>query len=352
MFLLGLEYGGVSHPWTSATVICLIVFGLVTLGLFFLNEWKLAVYPVMPLRLFKHRSNIAAFAVCFCHGHVFIAGAYFLPLYFQAVLGASPILSGVYTFPFVLSLSFVSMAVGILIKKTGQYLSPIWFGMFVMALGFGLYIDLKDYPSWSRIIIYQIIAGIGVGPNFQSPLLALQTRIRPQDIAAATATFGFTRNIATSVSVVIGGVIFQNGMSKRQNILAASLPPDIADLLGGGSAGAATETVKNLPPAQKRVANQVYTESLRTMWIYYVAVAVVGFCASLLIQKQKLSKVHEMQKQGLAGQEEGRLKDEEERRVRRESKRENKRASRMSRDGGRATPLSPVGREMLGKEEV
>ncbi|KAL8935032.1 MAG: hypothetical protein Q9216_005619 [Gyalolechia sp. 2 TL-2023] len=341
MFLLGLEYGGVSYPWTSATVICLIIFGLLTLVLFFLNEWKLAVYPVMPLRLFKYRSNIAALGVCFCHGTVFISGAFFLPLYFQAVLGASPILSGVYTFPFVLSLSFVSAIVGIMIKRTGKYLPPIWFGLFFMTLGFGLYLDLKDYPSWSRVIIYQIVAGIGVGPNFQSPLIALQTMVKPRDIASATATFGFTRNIATSISVVIGGVIFQNGMSKRQDTLAAGLPPEIARLLGGGSAGAATEILKTLPPEQKRVADRVYTESLRTMWIYYVVVAAVGLGISLLIGNQQLSTVHKMQKQGLAGQEEERRKEEEEKRVRRESRRESKRAGRE---------ISTVG--VNGKEEV
>ncbi|KAL8814549.1 MAG: hypothetical protein Q9223_006241, partial [Gallowayella weberi] len=270
MFLLGLEYGGISYPWTSPTVLCLIIFGLVVIGLFFLNEWKLAIYPVMPLRLFKYRSNVAALLVCFCHGTTFIAGAYFLPLYYQAVLGASPILSGIYTFPFVLSLSFVSVIVGIFIKKTGQYLPPIWFGLFFMTLGFGLFIDLPDHPSWSRIIIYQIIAGIGVGPNFQAPLIALQTLVKPKDIATATATFGFTRNIATSISVVIGGVIFQNGMSRHQSVLSAALPPSTAETLGGGSAGAATELVQSLPGSQKRVADRVYTESLRTMWIYYV----------------------------------------------------------------------------------
>ncbi|KAL8708329.1 MAG: hypothetical protein Q9220_006804 [cf. Caloplaca sp. 1 TL-2023] len=338
MFLLGLEYGGVSYPWTSATVICLIVFGLVTIFLFFLNEWKLAIYPVMPLRLFKYRSNIAALGVCFCHGTVFIAGAYFLPLYFQAVLGASPILSGVYTFPFVITLSFTSAAVGVIIKKTGQYLPPIWFGMFFMTLGFGLYIDLPDHPSWARIILFQIVAGLGVGPNFQAPLIALQTRVKPKDIATATATFGFTRNIATSISVVIGGVIFQNGMSHRQSTLAAHLPLGIATTLGGGSAGAATDITKNLPPAQKAVADRVYTESLRAMWIYYTAFAALGLCASFLIGRQKLSKVHEVQKQGLQGQEEERRREIEERRVRRESKR----ASRLSEGERRKSAMSPV----------
>src|SRR5271156_5795894 len=86
MLLLGLEFGGVTYPWNSATVICLIVFGIFTGFLFILNEWKLARYPVMPLRLFKNRSNIASLGVCFCHGYVFIAGSYYLPLYYQAVL--------------------------------------------------------------------------------------------------------------------------------------------------------------------------------------------------------------------------------------------------------------------------
>ncbi|KAL8806666.1 MAG: hypothetical protein Q9182_001194 [Xanthomendoza sp. 2 TL-2023] len=345
MFLLGLEYGGITYPWTSPTVLCLIIFGCVVIVLFFLNEWKLAIYPVMPLRLFKYRSNIAALLVCFCHGTTFIAGAYFLPLYFQAVLGASPILSGIYTFPFVLSLSFVSVAVGVFIKKTGQYLPPIWFGLFFMTLGFGLYIDLPDYPSWSRIIVYQIIAGIGVGPNFQAPLIALQTLVKPRDIATATATFGFTRNIATSISVVIGGVIFQNGMSRHQSTLSAGLPPQTAETLGGGSAGAATELVKGLPGDQKRVADRVYTESLRTMWIYYVVIAAVGLGCSFAIGKVKLSKVHEVQKQGLAGQEEERRREVEERRVRKESKR----VGRLSGSDGRRTPGGEV---EGGKEKV
>jgi MFS family permease len=68
MLLLSLEFGGVIFPWTSPKVICVIIFGLVTGALFFLNEAKLARYPIMPLRLFEHRSNIAALLVCFVHG--------------------------------------------------------------------------------------------------------------------------------------------------------------------------------------------------------------------------------------------------------------------------------------------
>ena len=338
MFLLGLEYGGVSYPWSSATVICLIVFGLVTLCLFFINEWKIAKYPVMPLRLFKKRSNIASLFTCFIHGMVFISGAYFLPLYFQAVLDASPILSGVYLFPFVLSLSFVSVAGGIFIKKTGKYLPPIWFGMLFMTIGFGLYIDLPVGRTWGRIFPFQIIAGLGVGPNFQAPLIALQSLVEPRDIATATATFGFARNLATSISVVLGGVIFQNRMKAQQSTLIAAVGPQTGTVLGGGGAGAATNLVKGLPPVQKAVVSQVYTNSLRDLWIFYVALSAVGLAVSLLITKQTLSKSHEVQKTGLAQQELYRLDEKEKRRSQLEEK-EKRKSQRTSKDLGGTTAV-------------
>jgi hypothetical protein len=193
MLLLGLEFGGVTYPWNSAKVICLIVFGVVVAGLFVLNEWKFARYPVMPLRLFKHTSNIASLGVCFCHGYVFIAGSYYLPLYFQAVLGATPLLSGVYLLPFALSLSFASVPTGLFIKKTGRYLPPIWFGLFFMALGFGLFIDLGAKRNWAKIIIFEIVAGMGVGPNFQAPLIALQTLVPRLSLSLSVALSSRTR---------------------------------------------------------------------------------------------------------------------------------------------------------------
>lgn len=348
MLLLGLEFGGVTYPWGSAKVICLIVFGIFVAGLFVINEWKFARYPVMPMRLFKHRSNIASLGVCFCHGYVFIAGTYYLPLYFQAVLGATPLLSGVYLLPFALALSFVSGATGVFIKKTGKYLPPIWFGLVVMTIGFGLFIDLDPTANWAKIIIFEIIAGIGVGPNFQSPLIALQSMVAPRDIATATATFGFVRNLSTSISVVIGGVVFQNEMQKRYPSLVASLGASTANELSGGSAGASVGFVRQLPPAQRAIARDAFFGSLRTMWIMYVAFAALGVFISLFIGNQKLSKDHQITKTGLAEEEAKRKDLQEKKRQSKEILREEKRASKdalkreIQRDSG----------EQVSKEEV
>jgi hypothetical protein len=68
--LLGVEFGGVIFSWNSVKVICLLVFGLAIGGCFLYNEAKFALYPVMPLRLFRSRSNVAALLVGFLHGVV------------------------------------------------------------------------------------------------------------------------------------------------------------------------------------------------------------------------------------------------------------------------------------------
>ncbi|PBP18798.1 major facilitator superfamily transporter [Diplocarpon rosae] len=327
MLLLGLEFGGVTHPWDSATVICLIVFGVLVGGLFILNEWKFARYPVMPLRIFKHRSNIASLGVCFCHGFVFIAGTYYLPLFFQAVLGATPLLSGVYLLPFAMSLSITSGFTGVFIKKTGKYLPAVWFGMSFMLLGFGLYIDFPRHPGWAKIIVYQIVAGIGVGPNFQAPLIALQSMVEPKDIATATATFGFTRNLATSISVVIGGVVFQNEMQNRYPALLAALGPETASFLSGGSAGTSVGLVSQLPAAQREIARDAFYQSLRTMWIIYVAFAALGLVFCAFVGSYVLSKEHQTTKTGLAEEEKHRREIKERGKMRREALKEEERGS-------------------------
>jgi MFS family permease len=117
VFLFGLELGGTSFPWISAKIICSLVFGVVAAALFVLVEKYLAKYLIMPIRIFKHGSSLASLGVCFFHAFTFIAGNYYLPLYFQAVLGATPLHSGVYTLAISISTSLSSITTGLYIRK-------------------------------------------------------------------------------------------------------------------------------------------------------------------------------------------------------------------------------------------
>ncbi|KAF2858781.1 putative major facilitator superfamily transporter, partial [Piedraia hortae CBS 480.64] len=316
MFLFGLQYGGVSFPWASATVLCLIIFGIFTFVLFVIWEARFAKYPVMPTRLFRKPTNVATLAVVFLHGFVFIAGSYYIPLYFQAVRGASPILSGVYLLPTALSLAVTGIGTGIFINKTGRFLPPIYLGQVLMTIGYGLFIDFDSHSGWAKLILYQIIGGLGIGPLFQAPLIALQAHIDPRDIGTATATLGFMRQLATACSVVVGEVVYQNNMQSYSSKLIQVLGPKLAKQVGGGNAGANTRIINQLPREKRSIVRQYFALSLRRMWIMYAVIAFVGVIASLFIRKKVLTQEHVETKTGMEAEREKAAEREAERKAR------------------------------------
>ncbi|KAK0703847.1 MFS drug transporter [Lasiosphaeria miniovina] len=290
MFLVGLDFGGVAYPWGSAVVVCLIVFGVLVGVLFVLNEWKVAVQPVVPLRLFRRPSNVAAYTMCFCHGFVFLGAAFYLPLYFQAVLGVGPLLSGVHLIPFIVSISLSGASTGLFIQRTGKYMVLVYIGITLTALGTGLFLLLEATTNWPRIIIPQLVAGIGVGMLFEPPLLAVQAISEPRDIATATSTFGFIRSLSSAISIIVGGVTFQNRMADEARDLISALGADALGLLGGGEAATHVEAVSSLPPDQRAIAREALTRALRTVWILYTSFAVASLVAGLFLRPYTLGK--------------------------------------------------------------
>lgn len=301
MVLIGLEFGGVQFAWNSATVICLIVFGIFTLAIFGFYIAKIAKFPVVPLRVFQYQNCAPAYLLSIMHAMAFMGTNYYLPLYFQAVLGANSLMSGVYLLPFVLTLSIVSFFSGMLIKKTGNFQIPIVTGLFVMTIGLGLFIDLGSVPNWAKIILFQMIAGFGVGPNFQAPLIAIQANIEPRDIGAATSSFQFARQIGTSVAVTVGGAIFNNVMNKQQDMLKTALTPEQASLFTGDHAAASITIIDTLPNDHDQIqtVKNAYWNALQTMYIFFTCVCFIGLLISSLIRQATLSKNHTEHKTGL-----------------------------------------------------
>lgn len=97
----------------------------------------------------------------------------------------------------------------------------------------------------------------------------------------------------------MGGVIFQSQVSKHRAVLAAALPPAAVSALTSGSAGASIGIVDALPPAAKRIAQDVYGESLWPMWTFYTVVSAIAFVVALFIKRQNLSREHKETETGL-----------------------------------------------------
>lgn len=124
MLLSSLELGGVTFTWNSPELIGLITVGIVLLGLFFLNEAKFAKQPLVPMRLFQKQTTAALLLVVLLHGVVYTASMYYLPLYFQAVGGASALGSGLLVLPITLTQSCTGIFSGVLVRITGKHPFP------------------------------------------------------------------------------------------------------------------------------------------------------------------------------------------------------------------------------------
>jgi hypothetical protein len=301
LLLLGLDFGGAIFPWNSPKVICLIVFGTLMIGFFIFSEKRLAKYPLMPLSVFKNRSNNAVFLIAFTHSMVSIGTEYYLPLYFQSVKQASPLRSGILIVPLMVTEAAMDITAGILIHQTGRYREIIWTGTTLMTLGTGLYINFRTDTSIGNIIGFEIIWVIGTASLFQAPTIAMQNTVSQADTATATAILGFIRNLATSLSIVVGGVVFQNSMAARQSSLAAAgLSKSVLKALSGDQAAANVNIIKSIQDAaQRHVVQEAFAWSIRNMFIMYTCVAAVGMVASVFIKHRHLSTEHTETKTGI-----------------------------------------------------
>jgi hypothetical protein len=293
LLLVGLQLGS-NTAFNSPGVIVLIVFGCVLAALFPVTQWhaeRTPRSPILPLRIFKDISNLSALSVCACDALAFNSVAYFLPLYFQIVYGLSPSLTGVYMLAVAIPLATVSFASGFVIEKTGRFLEVLQAGLFTMTLGIGLLISLDASRDVGKIIAFLIVIGLGFGPNFGAPLIALQTRIRPEDIATGTSAFGFVRMISGAIGVVVGQVVFQLLMSKHLNqFINAGVANDLAHRLADGEALSLAARVASLPGAQKVVVQDGLTSALRGTWILYTVVSALGLLVSFGIKRSKLNR--------------------------------------------------------------
>ena len=116
MLLLALEWGGTNYAWQSATVIGLFCGAGGIFIVFAVWEYRMGDEAMFPYSMLRKRVVWSSCLVIgFFFGNLFI-NSYYLPIYFQAVKGVSPALSGVYVLPSILSQILGAVISGVLGK--------------------------------------------------------------------------------------------------------------------------------------------------------------------------------------------------------------------------------------------
>jgi len=230
-----------------------------------------------------------------------------MPLYFQSVLEASPIRSGLLLLPFIVTGAISGVLCGFIIHQTGRFREIIWIGTLLLTLGFGLFISFDATTSTPKAVCFLIVGGLGSGMLFEAPLIAIQSQVEQQDVATATATLAFIRNIALSISTILGGTIFQNSMNSRASSLrTAGLAAPLLHQLDGDNAMANVMLPMTLEnPAWELAAKKAFAYSMQNMWITYTVFAFLALAASVFVQAAHLGSEHVETVTGLSKEEGG-----------------------------------------------
>jgi hypothetical protein len=193
----------------------------------------------------------------------------------------------------------------------GRYLELIYLGLSLLVVSMSLLIHFTTIPTPAFIFIaIQILAGAATGIMYPPPLIALQTGIQARDNATATSTFGFIRQLSTAISVVLGGVVFQNGMEFHSESLQVEVGPTVASLFTGKEAAANVLLIQGLGEAERMAVRKVFAASLKQTWILFACTAATGLICSVFIKRRSLSRVHEVVKMGLPENAEGIMLEE------------------------------------------
>lgn len=178
MLLLALQFGGTSYVWKSSVVIGLFLgFGL-TLLAFIPWQMYLQDAALIPPRLFKNRNaSLIFFASIFVNGP-FQTIVYWLPIWFQAVLGVTPEGSGIRYLPTVISDALASVIGAGIVMQLGIWNPFLLFAEAMVCLGAGLLTTIHPGISDAHWIGYQIFGGIGY--SLASNLVSLTPSSSPK----------------------------------------------------------------------------------------------------------------------------------------------------------------------------
>jgi EmrB/QacA subfamily drug resistance transporter len=225
--LLALSWGGRDYPWSSPIVIGLLALG-VTMAAAFLVVERRAVEPIIPLSLFANRvvATSAAGAALVAMG--MFGTVVFIPLFVQAVIGASATRSGAVMMPMTFALILSSVVTGQLITRLGRYRIFAILGAGTTGAGLFLLSQMDAGTGLRTVVRNMILMGLGLGATMPVFTLAVQNAVSVRTVGVATSTIQFLRSVGGALGAAVFGSVLAN---RYANAFHTALPPSVASEL-------------------------------------------------------------------------------------------------------------------------
>ncbi|KXS17469.1 MFS general substrate transporter [Gonapodya prolifera JEL478] len=303
LLLLGVTWGGVTFPWTSIQVLAPIGAFVAVLAVFFWWE-KRAREPVVPLSLLFNLNYVLVTFVSFVANWGMYGLTYFLPMYFQRVLGLSTTETGYMNLPFIAFMIPTSFVVGMVIMKTGKYVMYPQLGLALATVGIGL-LSLLDENSakWFQIVP-QLLCGLGLGMNMSTGNLMTQTNAPDDLIGPATSVGSFLKSLGGVVGIAVFATVTENVYADETRLSITHIADEYhltvtteqLELFVNVAAMVDLSTYNSEALSALQTAlKHSYAKGLSRSFISFIPLGVVAFICALLIKHVPLRKTAKVQ---------------------------------------------------------
>ncbi|KAK1821100.1 hypothetical protein LTR12_004492 [Friedmanniomyces endolithicus] len=287
-FLIPLTWGGTMYPWTSWRTLVPLLVSAAGLVAFVVWEERYAREPLIRTSVTKNRTVAVTYLGDFLQGLLLWCNLYFMPLYFQAVMGDTPIKSAIDLFPSTFTVAPAAIVTGAMITKFGVYRWAIWSGWVLVTVGFAARTVFNVHTPIPVWVIINLINGVGLGMLYPSLSFAVQAAVPNKDQAYGVSLFTFFRAAGQCVGVAVGGTIFSNSI--KREILSH---PSIAEFADEWSAEASSlvEMIKVMEPGvAKDDLLKSFADALVVIWIVMTVLSAVALISSWWTQHYDLDR--------------------------------------------------------------
>ena len=283
ILLIWVSLAGSSFAWVSTTTAVLLVAGVLTIAAALYVEAKVAIEPVIPLRLFKDRTTALATTASVMVGIAMFGATVYLSQYFQLARGMSPTEAGLMSIAMVGGLLVSSIISGRIISDTGIWKRWLVGGLVFVVAGLALLGSIDADTPLVVVGVYMALVGIGLGATMQNLVLAVQNNTSAADMGAASSVVAFFRSLGGSIGV---------------SALGAVLSTQVADKVTSGlSAMGITETTHesssipdlgSLPAPVRDLYEHAFGTAIGHIFLIAVPFAILALVCVLFIKEVPL----------------------------------------------------------------
>src|SRR6516162_3986978 len=282
---------GNDKGWGSALIISCFAASALLLVLFVVVERR-AADPLLDLSLFRKPAFTGATIVAFALSASIFSMFLYITLFFQNVLGYSPLQAGLRSLPVTMPILFVSPLSGRLTARVPVRLL-LGTGLVFVTVGLLLMGNLSDSSGWTALLPGQILAGIGIG--LATPALASTAVgvVAPKLSGMASGANNTARQLGIATGIAGLGSIFQSKIQSTLTPLIAGTPAsshvhELARAVASGGTGRALRAVP--PAAHDKVADaarHAFVTGFNTIALVSVAIAAVGAVAGYALVRSR-----------------------------------------------------------------